>query len=225
MSNSNGEEVLVDHQARFAQLDERVSNLRSSVSHLETQMQTGFANINHSLSGLNDQLRHGQRTQWPVIWSAAGVTFAILAGVAALLINPMKEDIAKLEGLSVSRSEYETNLTRGSENRNRLENAISKIAESTVPRSEIEFLVAESRSDRQRLNNELASMEEHVVSRVEWVERNRARDQEIIDMSRRINELQQAIGATYNLRDVIIDLKEQVRTLEMSRLQSRSALP
>lgn len=214
MNETMGPPAMTDSNARYYQLDERVTNLRSSVTHLETQMTSGFNSINQSLSGLNEQLRHGQKTQWPVIWSAAGVMFAVLAGVGAILYTPIKADLERLESNTLSRTEWDTNQVRAAETRARLENVLLKLSETSMPRSELTLMAEESRADRRRLGEEINALESESVTRAEWSERNRARDQEILDIARRISELQQSVASTYNLRDVIVDLKEQVRTLE-----------
>lgn len=212
-----------DPTAKYFQLDERVTNLRSSVSHLESQMQSGFSSLNAQLTALSDHFRQGQKTQWPVIWSAAGVMFTVLAGIGAILYMPITRDLARLQEQAVTRTEWDSNNSRSAETRMRFEDAIAKVAESSVPRSELTILAQNYRDDQNQVHEQLTTMTANKVDRNEWMERNRARDTELADVSRRINELQAGAAATYNLRDVIVDLKEQVRTLELARLAQSAA--
>lgn len=202
-----------DPLARYYQLDERVTNLRSSVSHLETQMQTGFAAINGQLHALNEQLRQGAKTQWPVVWSAAGVVFAVLAGIGAILYTPIKSDIGKLEELAITRNEYDNNQLRSTETRMRYENMLSKLADTTVTKDDLAVLTDEYRDYKTRIDNTLGRMDAGTVTRAEWTERNRARDVELADVSRRIDELQKSSNAVYGARDIILDMKRELDDL------------
>jgi hypothetical protein len=207
MATTNGH---FDAQARVLQLDERVSNIRSGLVNLEAEMRNSFVSINANLSNLSNEIRGASKTQWPVIIGIMSVGYAVLAGVGGILYWPLVSDIAAIEERAVTRTEWEDNLSRGTENRKRLEEAIAE----RIPRAELNLMAAESRADRTRLGETITRVEEHKVDRNEWMERNRARDTELADISRRIEELSRNSAATYNLRDVIVDLKNQVDKLQ-----------
>lgn len=218
-----------DPQARYAALDERVTNVRSSLVNLEGEMRSGFTTINTHLNNLANELRNSQKTPWGVIITGIGVGLSIIVAIGTLAYIPIQRttedlssDLIRLQESSVSRSEYEQGNQRGSETRRRFEEAFVKLMDTTVPRNELSLLVAESRADRTRLNQEVTSLSEKTVTRAEWEERNRARDNEVTELSRRIDELSRNSAATYGLRDVIQDLKEQVRFLELQSFGSTS---
>lgn len=112
-----------DPIASYARLSERVEGQGRDIVDLRSNMNTGFRNIEGSIKALSDQLSAGSRTQWPVIWSAIGVCFAVLAGLGGALYLPVREAIAETKSdvrnvsnaaLSVSafadfKNTYETN--------------------------------------------------------------------------------------------------------------------
>jgi hypothetical protein len=212
--NSNG----FDPQARYAALDERVTNLRSSFVNLEGEMRSGFASINNHLTSVSNELRVAGKTQWPVIWMAAGVVFTVLAGLGAVLYSPIKADVAKLQDNTITRSEWADNQSRSAENRQRLESLIGKLAENAVGRSELSQMVTEYRDYKARIDNELGKK----LDRITWDERNHARDVEIADLQRRLDEIRQDVGSVYGTRDVIQDLKRQLDVLRQRVFESSS---
>ena len=209
MANGN----TFDPQARYAALDERVTNLRSSFVNLEGEMRSGFASVNNHLTSVSNELRVAGKTQWPVIWMAAGVVFTVLAGLGAVLYSPIKNDVTKLQDTTISRSEWNDNLMRAVENRSRLETAIAKIAENAVPRSELEQMVTEYRDYKARIENELRGKLDHSS----WSERNLSRDHEIAGLQRQIDQQRQDFqtfsSSLGNGRDFIQDLKAEVARL------------
>ncbi|RJG40683.1 hypothetical protein D3Y55_25870 [Mesorhizobium sp. DCY119] len=53
---------------------------------------------------------------------------------------------------------------------------------------------------------------------------HRARDQEVADLGRRVDELRQDVGSVYGTRDVIIDLKTEIDNLRQ-RFNLRAVPP
>lgn len=139
MSNGGG----FDAQARYAALDERVTNLRTSFVNLEGEMRSGFAGLNSHLTSLSNELRTSQKTQWPVIWAAAGVVFSVLVGIGGALYLPVlnnlseqKGEIKELRSGFVPRDEIDWRATRAAEDRARLETNLTDIRSQMTPRSE-----------------------------------------------------------------------------------------
>lgn len=220
---ANGSSIF-DPEARYAALDERVTNLRTSLVNLEGEMRSGFTSINTHLTAVSNELRLAGKTQWPVIWMAAGVVFTVLAGLGAVLYTPIKSDVTKLQDTTVSRAEWADYQARGAENRLRLENAMAKIAENYVPRNELNQMVAEYRDYKARADTELTAK----LDRVTWEEKNQSRDHDIDNIreiqTRDTQSLQRQIdlmradfqdfsSSLGNGRDFIQDLKAEVARL------------
>ena len=137
-----------DAQARYAALDERVTNLRTSFVNLEGEMRSGFAGLNSHLASLSNELRSSQKTPWPVIWGAAGVAFSVLMGIGGALFLPVltsiaeiKADMKDLRSGTVPREELEARAARGAEDRARMERAIADIRADLTPKSEREVIL------------------------------------------------------------------------------------
>ncbi len=125
-----------DPQARYAALDERVTNLRTSFVNLEGEMRSGFVSLNAHMTAMSNELRSSQKTQWPVIWAAAGVVFSILIGIGGALywpvlnnISDLKIDVKDLRGSTIPREEIEARTKRAAEDRARLDVTISDLRE------------------------------------------------------------------------------------------------
>lgn len=78
--------------------------------------------------------------------------------------------------------------------------------------------------DRTRQEAAIADLRASSVTRNEWAERNRARDQEVADLGRRVDELRQDVGSVYGTRDVIQDLKKEIDNLRQ-RMNTRGLSP
>lgn len=178
-----------DPIASYARLSERVENQGKDIIDLRSNVNTGFRNVEASIKQLSDALASGGRTQWPVIWSAIGVSFAIIVAIGGLVYAP---------------------ITSGME---RLEVSLSSLSERTITRQEMDWRQARSQEDRLRSDAAILELRSSSVTRNEWSERNRARDQEIADVSRRVDEIRQEVGAVYGTRDVIVDLKKEIDML------------
>lgn len=184
---SNG--AIFDAQARYAALDERVTNLRTSMVNLEGEMRSGFTTLNSHLSSISTEMRAGQKTAWPVIWSAIGVSFAILVAVGSQALSPVRETVSDVK------------------------EQIGKM----ITREELDARSARSAEDRARIEAALIDLRTTMVTRNEWMERNGSRDHQIESIEREISDLKAASAATYNVRDVILDLRERLDRLEHDR--------
>lgn len=137
-----------DAQARYAALDERVTNLRTSFVNLEGEMRSGFVSINSHLTSLSNELRTSTKTQWPVIWAAAGVVFSVLIGIGGALYLPVlnglseiKSDVKDVRANTVTRDELDARAARAAEDRTRVEKAIADIRADLTPKSEREVIL------------------------------------------------------------------------------------
>lgn len=95
-----------DPLAQYARLSERVENQGKDIVDLRSNMNTGFSNIQGSIAQLANELRGSTKTQWPVIWSAIGVSFAIIVAVGSQALSPVRDQAisaqASVENLRAS---------------------------------------------------------------------------------------------------------------------------
>ncbi len=176
MGGNEAHRVYTD--AATAQLGERVTNLGRRQSDLETEMRSGFKNVETTMGAIANEMRSSistlsasiaerSRTQWPVIWTAAGVSFTILAALSAFVYGTLSKDqtrldtaimknaeltqasVAKLAETTqqsivsvtermVTRQEMEYRQQRGAEDRVRMESSIKEVRDAQVPRPEME---------------------------------------------------------------------------------------
>lgn len=249
--NEMPEHMVWDPQARYLQIEERVTNVRTSLTALENKVERGFGEVhNHisanvqaltaQLTSLSSELRSGQKTQWPVILTVLGLIATVMLGFGGALgyavLSPLKETVAgnssgineltrAMTGLItnlpesfIPRRETERLSLRSAEDRARVEENVRAM----MPRAEVELLREASAADRKHLWDELAKVRDSTVQRNEWMERNRARDTEMAEINRRVDEIRQELGSQYGVRDVIMDLKAEINSL---RAKMEAGLP
>ncbi|MGF9694685.1 hypothetical protein AAIH46_17835 [Rhizobium sp. 0TCS1.26] len=183
-----------DPMAQYARLSERVENQGKDIVDLRSNMNTGFQSVNASLTTLSNELRSNSKTQWPVIWTAAGVSFTVLAALGAFVYGTLstRQDrtdtsITGLVDKMVTQKEMEWRTARGAEDRSRMEGGIKEVRDAQVPREEL---------DRVWSNY----------------------DQRFQDLQRQVDEQKQQAGSVYGARDVILDTRERLDRLERQRL-------
>lgn len=132
-----------DPLSSWARLSERVENQGKDIVDLRSNMNSGFQGVNTAINALSNELRSNSRTPWPVIWSAIGVSFAILGYVGSQALSPIKEavsitqsDLRLISERMITRQEMDWRAARGVEDRQRIETAISAIRSDLVPRGE-----------------------------------------------------------------------------------------
>jgi hypothetical protein len=208
-----------DPMASWARLSERVENQGKDIVDLRSNMNTGFQGVNANLAALSNELRSSGKTQWPVIWSAIGVGVVILSGLGFMALQPIKDNSGRMEDAIVRLSE--ANRT-----------SVSDLNEKMVTQKEMEWRTQRGAEDRKRADDALNDLRALTVTRNEWSERNHARDGEIAELGRRIDELRQEVGSQYNTRDVLIstqsevkDLRNQLRTLYQSTSRMGASEP
>lgn len=102
--------------AATAQLGEHVTNLGRRQSDLESEMRSGFKNVETTMSAIANEMRSSistlsasiaerSRTQWPVIWTAAGVSFTILAALSAFVYGTLSKDQTRLDAAMMKNAE------------------------------------------------------------------------------------------------------------------------
>jgi Zn-dependent M16 (insulinase) family peptidase len=204
-SNGNGPDVnRIYTDALTAQLGERVTNLNRRQSDLETEMRSGFKQIESSMTSMSSEMRSAvaalstnmaerNKPQWQALGVA--LTFATILGALAYWpiqssTTDLKTALANLSDKIVTQKEMEWRTTRGQEDRARMEANVADIRAGLVPRAEHERVW-------QNYTN---------------------KDQ---DLQRQVDELKQAQGNVYGARDVILDLRERLDRVERQRLSSQ----
>lgn len=86
-----------DAEAVTARLTERVENQGARINALAVDMARGFSEVNKHLNDLSRDFQSGNKTQWPVIWSAMGVCFMILFGIGGALYWPVREGVTEMK--------------------------------------------------------------------------------------------------------------------------------
>lgn len=179
-----------------AQLGERVTNLGRRQSDLEAEMRSGFRQIEQSVASFTNETRTSIQALSNTLaernkpqWQALGVALTFAAMLGGLAYLPIREATTDLKS------------------------AVATLAEKAITREELEWRSARGAEDRARQDAAITDLRSGTVPRVAWEERNRARDQEITDINRRIEELRQQAGSVYGTRDVIMDLKAEVDSL------------
>lgn len=206
-SNGNG----FDPLAQYARLSERVENQGKDIVDLRSNMNTGFQNVNANISALANDFRATGKTQWPIIIGFCSVTITVLGGLGFLAIQPIKDNIAQIRQDAQTLSA--TTAT-----------GFTSFVDKMVTQKEMEWRTARGAEDRKRTDDGISDLRANTVSRNEWSERNHARDGEIAELGRRINEIRQDVGSQYTTRDVLLstqsevkDLRNQLRRLYESR--------
>lgn len=209
-----------------AQLGERVTNLNRRQSDLETEMRAGFKQVENgmasianemraSISTLSSSLAERSRTQWPVVWSAAGVSFTILAALGAFVYGTLSKDQTRLDAAILKNSE----LTQLAVSRlaDTTQQSITTLTERMVTRQEMEWRQARGAEDRTRMEAALKEVRDAQVPRAELDRVFLNYDQRFIDQQRQLDDQKQQSGAVYGTRDVIMDLRQRVDRVERDR--------
>lgn len=157
-----------DPMASWARLSERVENQGKDIVDLRSNMNTGFQTINSAIGTLSNELRNNSKTQWPVIWSAAGVCFVVLSGLGAFFYGTL------------------------SKTQDRLDNAIARVTESVVTQKEMEWRTARGAEDRQRTDAAVKDLREGMVSREELERIFASQEQWRLDLRERLDRLEQS---------------------------------
>jgi hypothetical protein len=201
--SSNG----FDPMAQYARLSERVENQGKDIVDLRSNMNTGFQSVNAAIGTLSNELRSNSKTQWPVIWAAAGVCFTVLATGGAF---------------------FYSSLSKGQD---RLDTNISEVSKDAVSVSAFQDFRATYDNNRVVSRNEyidkfgqmnvaIGKINDQLVPRAELERVWQSDDMQKAQLQKQIDELKQGQASTYSARDILLDLKENQQRLdrELSRL-------
>lgn len=201
MNNGGPDVNRIYQDALTAQLGERVTNLNRRQSDLETEMRSGFKQIESSMSSMSTEMRSAVSALSSNIaernkpqWQAIAVALSFCTIVGGLVYWPIKDDTSGVKSSilliterMVTQKELEWRTARGVEDRQRTEAAVKDIRESLVPRAEHE-----------RVWQNYTNKDE--------------------DLQRQVDEVKQAQGSVYGARDVILDLRERLDRVERQRV-------
>jgi vacuolar-type H+-ATPase subunit I/STV1 len=218
----NGSEIH-DAAMRIGILSQRTTNLETVVGDVRRELGHSISAINQAIaamsskvderfSALSTTMADRQRPQWQAL-SVILAFAAILGGLAYMPIREATNDLKVANiatGQTIQLLAAETNKT------------IQELAASTISRQEMNWRAERGAEDRGRTDEAIKDLRQLTVTRAEWGERNHARDGELAELNRRVDEIRQEVGAVYGTRDVIIDLKKEIDTLRQ-RLNSRPA--
>ncbi|KQS86927.1 hypothetical protein [Rhizobium sp. Leaf383] len=183
-----------------AQLGERVTNLGRRQTDLETEMRSGFKQMESAVSSLANETRNSIASLSSNIaernkpqWQAIAVALSFCTIVGGLVYWPIKDDTGSVKASilliterMVTQKEMEWRTARGVEDRSRIEAAVKDIRDGLVPRAEHERV---------------------------W----QSQDQQMAQIQKQIDELKAGQASTYSARDVILDLRERLDRVEQSR--------
>ena len=132
-----------DGAAHWARLAERVDNQGRDIVDLRSNMNTGFRNMESALNAISSDLRNGSKTQWPVIWSAIGVSFAIILAVGSQSLLPLRDAVSDLKADNekfITRSEIDWRAERVTQDILRIAGEIEDVRKNSVMRAEFDDL-------------------------------------------------------------------------------------
>ncbi len=198
----SGTEVTRAYQdAIQAQLGERVTNLGRRQTDLESEMRSGFKQMETAVSSLANEMRTSVASLSTNIaernrpqWQAIGVTLTFCAMIGGLVYWPINASTI------------------------RLESAIATIADKMVTQKEMEWRTARGTEDRARTEGSVRDIRESQVPRLELDRVFESYNQQFKDQQRQIDEVKTAQGSVYGARDILLDLRERIDRMERQRL-------
>ncbi|MEJ1118913.1 hypothetical protein V9K92_10600 [Phyllobacterium sp. CCNWLW109] len=212
MNNGNASRHYQD--AMQAQIGERVTNLGRRQTDLESEMRSGFKQMETALSGLANETRSSLSALSTTIvernkpqWQALGValTFCtLLGGLAYWPINTattdLKAAVLTISERMVSRQEMDWRQARGTEDRARMEASINALEADQVPRKEHERVWQSY--DAQMMSDREARM---------------AANQ---NLQRQIDEIKQTQSGFFGQRDLNMQVLDRLERIERDRRQA-----
>lgn len=193
-----------DPLAQYARLSERVENQGKDIVDLRSNMNTGFQTVNSSIAALSNELRGNSKTQWPVIWSAIGVSFTVLGGIGWMAYAPIREAQAQLK---VEIRDVASDAS----------GAMTSLANQIVTQKELEWRTARASEDRQRTETAIKDLRSDQVPRQEhervWI----GYDNQLANLQRQVDEFKQQQGSVYGTRDLLLDLRQRLDRIERDR--------
>lgn len=208
---TNGDASRHYQDAMQAQLGERVTNLGRRQTDLESEMRSGFKQMETALSGLANETRSSLSALSTTIaernkpqWQALGValTFCtLLGGLAYWPINTattdLKAAVLTISERMVSRQEMDWRQARGAEDRARMENSINSLQADQVPRKEHERVW-------QSYDAQLAADREARIAANQ-------------NLQRQIDEIKQTQSGFFGQRDLNMQVLDRIERIERDR--------
>lgn len=223
MANNGNDARTLYQDAATAQLSERVTNMGRRINDVEVEMRAGFSQLGNSLNAATNETRSSiaslstsmaerSRPQW----QALSVMLAVLVVLGGLVYWPIREATGDLKTSIISLSQDTSR-------------SLEAIVAKMVTREELDWRSSRGAEDRARTEAAIAGLRTSSVDRDEWLQQIHGRDQEIVELSRRIDELRQNVGNQYTTRDLLLELQQEIkdlreRTAEMRRSRM-SSLP
>jgi len=116
---------------------------------------------------------------------------SVVVVLGGLVYWPIRESTTDLKAQDVETGRLIQSLTTETGK------AIQNLAANTVSGQEMDWRSQRGAEDRVRMEAAIADLRSGTVNRNEWVERNRAYDQQTADFNRRLDELRQDFGSVY----------------------------
>lgn len=201
--SSNGSNF--DPMAQYARLSERVENQGKDIVDLRSNMNTGFQTVNAAIGTLSNELRSNSKTQWPVIWAAAGVCFTVLATGGAFFYNSLSKGQDRLDSAVNKNAEL-------------TQSALTAVVDKMVTQKEMEWRTNRGAEDRARMENSIKEVRDAQVPRAELERVWQSQDQTTAQLQKQIDELKSNSASVYTPRDVLLDNRERIDRLERQRL-------
>ena len=207
MTSSLNEPQRPASDPNWGAFSERITNLNRRQTDFEAETRASFRSVESAMDKMAIEMRSGlanlstnladrNRPQWTAIGVA--LSFAVIIGGMAYW--PIRESTGDLKTAILEQSKQTAQ-------------NFKDLATTTVSRQEMDWRAKRGEEDRTRMEAALAELRQNTITRAEWIERNRARDQEVADLNRRDDQLRSDFGSVYGTRDVIQDVKKEIDNL------------
>lgn len=168
-----------DALAQYARLSERVENQGKDIVDLRSNMNTGFQTLTASINALSNELRTNSKTQWPVIWSAAGVLFAVLAALSTFFYGTLSREQSRLDAAIVKSAEASQATFAG-------------WGDKVATQKEFDWHAAREAEERARTDTAIGDIRQALVTRVEHERIWRENDEHFKELEHQIDQLRQS---------------------------------
>ncbi len=186
-----------------AQMGERITNLGRRQSDLETEMRSGFRQIETSITGIANETRAAIAGLSQTLaernkpqWQALSVMLAAVVAIGGLAYLPIREATTDLKGLT------------------------TRLEERMITRQEMDWRQARSQEDRLRMEGGISTLRADQVPRAEHERVWQNYDQRFSDHQRQIDEMKAAQSSIYSQRDAMMDMRDRLDRLEQRRLSA-----
>lgn len=201
MARTNGDSHDIhDAATRIGILSQRTTNLETLVQSINQSIGAMSTKVEERFNALSATMAERNKTQWPVIWSAIGVSFAVLAYFVTQALEPIKSNQVRFEQTIMSLA-AETN------------RSIEALGAKSVTRDELDWRSQRGAEDRKRTEEAIAVLRAGSVDRDEWLQQVHGRDQQVTELSRRIDEIRENLGNQYTTRDLLLQLQQELNEL------------